>query len=79
MAKLQLVARDGYKGRLGSRDPDNGVYKGPIQDEIEKAIISEYKRVVSQDNRGAAARANSNAPTPTGNRPGSPLGEGPAW
>lgn len=61
------------------RDPENGVRKGPLQQELEDAIVAKYKEVANQNSRGAAAGAQTRAPTPDGGRPDSPFGDGPAW
>lgn len=60
------------------RDPDNGVFKGPVEQEICDAIIAKYQEVVSQNSRGNAASAHNNRPQGSGSRPGdNPMMSGP--
>lgn len=60
-------------------DPDNKIYKGPVQEEIEKAIIAKYRQLTNQSSRATAADSHTSQPTPTNERPSSPFGDGPAW
>lgn len=64
------------------RDPDSGVYKGPVEQEIFDAILAKYESVSNGGGgnaRGQAASAQRNPRQPTNQRPNSPFDEGPAW
>lgn len=60
-------------------DPENKIYKGPIQQEIEDAIVQKYQQLAGTTTRGASANANTNSPRPTHQRPADPIEDIPPW
>lgn len=53
--------------------------KGPVQEEIEKAILSEYSKRAATSRRGDAAYARANSPSPTGERPNPMFDDKTPW
>lgn len=55
------------------RNPEDGIYKGPVQSAIEEDILKEYQNQTNGSKRGAAAKASANPPAPTKKRPKNPF------